>query len=66
MTPDRDFSPKPQSQSHGAQSYATSSYATSRAAPLDDDARAAALFQEINARRARVENTELLRHLRGL
>jgi hypothetical protein len=61
MTPDRDFSPKPQSQSHGAQSYATS-----RAAPLEDDARAAALFQEINARRARVENTELLRHLRGL
>jgi hypothetical protein len=57
MTPDRDFSPKPQSQSFPTPSHA---------APLDDDARAAALFQEINERRARVENSELLRHLRGL
>ncbi len=35
-------------------------------APLDDDAGAPTAFQEINERRARVENTELLQHLRGL
>jgi hypothetical protein len=34
--------------------------------PLDEDAGANSLFQEINARRARVENAELLQHLRGL
>ena len=34
------------------------------AAPLDDDT--VSLFQEINERRARVENAELLAHLRGL
>jgi len=34
--------------------------------PLDEDADAASLFQEINERRARIENAELLRHLRGL
>ena len=33
------------------------------AAPLDDDA---SLFQEINERRAHVENAELLAHLRSL
>ncbi len=31
---------------------------------LDEDG--ASLFQEINERRARVENAELLQHLRGL
>jgi hypothetical protein len=36
------------------------------ALPLDEEAGPAALFQEINERRARVENAELLRHLRGL
>ena len=36
------------------------------AAPLDEDAGPATLFQEINERRARVENAELLHHLRGL
>ena len=34
--------------------------------PLDQDAVAPDAFQEINARRARVENTELLQNLRGL
>jgi hypothetical protein len=33
---------------------------------LDEDAVAQSLFQEINERRARVENPELLQHLRGL
>ena len=37
------------------------------AAPaLDEDAGPMNLFQEINERRARVENAELLAHLRGL
>lgn len=35
-------------------------------APRDEDRAAATSFQEINARRARVENAELLHHLRGL
>jgi hypothetical protein len=34
--------------------------------PTDDEPAAAAAFQEINARRAQVENAELLHHLRGL
>jgi hypothetical protein len=34
--------------------------------PCEDDLAAVTLFQEINERRARVENTELLQHLRGL
>jgi hypothetical protein len=34
--------------------------------PLDEDAGSQSLFQEINERRARVENAELLQHLRGL
>lgn len=34
--------------------------------PLDEDLGPISLFQEINERRARVENTELLQHLRGL
>ena len=36
------------------------------AVPLDEDLGPSTLFQEINERRARVENTELLQHLRGL
>ena len=59
MTPDSDVFSAPQSQifPHAAQA---------AAAPLDEDAGPATLFQEINERRARVENAELLRHLRGL
>jgi hypothetical protein len=34
--------------------------------PLDEDLGPLSLFQEINERRARVENAELLAHLRGL
>jgi hypothetical protein len=34
--------------------------------PLDEDVAPSSPFQEINERRARVENAELLRHLRGL
>jgi len=33
---------------------------------LDDDVGPMSLFQEINERRARVENAELLQNLRGL
>jgi len=56
MTPDRDVSPKPQTQAYPSPSHA----------PLDEEAGPATLFQEINERRARIENAELLRHLRGL
>jgi hypothetical protein len=56
MTPERDVYQAPQPQS----------FKELAAAPRDEHARAAALFQEINERRARVENSELLRHLRGL
>jgi hypothetical protein len=59
MTPDRDVNPKPQAQ---AQAFSSPAHA----APLDEDAGPATLFQEINERRARIENAELLRHLRGL
>jgi hypothetical protein len=34
--------------------------------PLDEDAGPVSLYQEINERRARLENAELLRGLRGL
>lgn len=34
--------------------------------PADDEPAPAATFQEINERRAQVENAELLHHLRGL
>ena len=34
--------------------------------PLDEDVGPMSLFQEINERRARIENAELLTHLRGL
>ena len=36
------------------------------APPPDDETGDASAFQEINERRARVENAELLHHLRGL
>jgi hypothetical protein len=57
MTPERDVNPKPQTQVFQS---------NPSAAPLDEDAGPATLFQEINERRARIENAELLRHLRGL
>ena len=57
MTPDRDVSPKPQSIAYPT---------PSQADRLDDDSAAAALFQEINERRARIEKSELLRQLRSL
>jgi len=41
-------------------------YSTAPPAPLDEDLGPVSLFQEINERRARVENAELLQHLRGL
>ena len=59
MTPDSDVVPTPQSQ-------VFAQAAARAAAPLDEDAGPATLFQEINERRARIENAELLRHLRGL
>jgi hypothetical protein len=40
-------------------------YATAPA-PRDEDRDRDSLFQEINERRARVENSELLQHLRSL
>ena len=36
------------------------------AMPLDEDAGPVSLYQEINERRARIENAELLRNLRSL
>ena len=57
MTPERDVSPKPQAQA---------SSRAPAAGSQEDAARVAALYQEINERRARIENSELLRHLRGL
>lgn len=59
MTPDSDVVPTPQSQ-------VFTQTAGRAVAPLDEDAGPATLFQEINERRARIENAELLRHLRGL
>jgi hypothetical protein len=56
MTPDSDVFTAFESQA----------YSPIEALPLDEDAGPATLFQEINERRARVENAELLRHLRGL
>jgi hypothetical protein len=41
-------------------------YSAPPAVPLDEDLGPISLFQEINERRARVENAELLQHLRGL
>ena len=56
MTPDHDVHPAPQSPT----------WTAAPAPPQQEDPRAASLSQEINERRARIENTELLRHLRGL
>ena len=56
MTPDQDVHPTPQS----------AGWTATPTPPLEQDARAESLFQEINERRARIENSELLRHLRGL
>ena len=39
---------------------------TASGAPRDDDTSPISLAQEINERRARVENAELLQNLRGL
>lgn len=64
MTPDSDIVPTPQSQIFAHASRAQGSQ--SLAAPLEEDVGPATLFQEINERRARIENAELLRHLRGL
>ena len=41
-------------------------YESAPALPLDEDAGPVSLYQEINERRARLENAELLRSLRGL
>lgn len=64
MTPETDIVPTPQSQilTQAAHGHSPKGLA----APLDLDAGAASLFAEINERRARIENPELLRHLRGL
>jgi hypothetical protein len=58
MTPERDVADL-------TQSFAMSAVDADMG-PLDEEAGAATLFQEINERRARIENAELLRHLRGL
>ncbi|HEX3699338.1 MAG TPA: hypothetical protein VHV27_01560 [Phenylobacterium sp.] len=59
MTPESDVFSATQSLSYSAA-------APADVAPLEEDAGPATLFQEINERRARIENAELLRHLRGL
>jgi hypothetical protein len=55
MTPERDVDHTPQR-----------SLAGEFAPPPREPEARAAPFREINERRARVENSELLRHLRGL
>ena len=55
MTPERDVNSKPQSQA----------YPSPASVDRPEDA-SVALFQAINERRARVENAEMLRRLRGL
>lgn len=59
MAPDRDVY-------EATQSLAFPFGSQPEAVPLDETAGEGALFQEINERRARIENAELLRHLRGL
>lgn len=44
----------------------TLTFSKGAAARRDEDRDLASLAQEINERRARVENAELLQHLRGL
>lgn len=56
MTPERDVYPTPQSPT----------WNSAPSAPLEGEGAAEKLFQEINERRSRIENAELLRHLRGL
>ena len=58
MTDPLDVVPAPQSQMF------SSTLRSDR--PLDEDVGPVSLFQEINERRARIENAELLTHLRGL
>jgi hypothetical protein len=58
MTPDRDVVTPTQPRVYPAEPIDTRQ--------MQQDAGSDADFQEINARRARVENPELLRHLRGL
>lgn len=55
MTPDRDVHHTPQAKPR-----------TDFVAPPRDKDASPASSREINERRARVENSELLRHLRGL
>jgi hypothetical protein len=57
MTTPRDVVPVPESSPYSPAHLAQ---------PLDEDLGPLSLFQEINERRARVENAELLQHLRGL
>lgn len=57
MTPDRDVYSAPQSPAWSP---------APAAAPIEGEGRPANLSQEINERRSRIENAELLRHLRGL
>ncbi len=58
MTDARDVVPVPESQMF------SSTLRSDR--PLEEDVGPVSLFQEINERRARIENAELLQHLRGL
>jgi hypothetical protein len=59
MTSPRDTQPAPESPLF-------SSTPSRLALPLDEDAGPVSLYQEINERRARLENAELLQNLRGL
>jgi hypothetical protein len=59
MTPERDVF-------EATQSLAYPFGAQADVSPLEEDVGPDTLFQEINERRARIENAELLRHLRGL
>ena len=58
MTDPIDVVPAPQSQMFSS--------TPSADPPLDEDLGPVSLFQEINERRARIENADLLQHLRGL
>jgi len=56
MTPEQDVHPTPPS----------AGWTATPATPVEQEGEAIRLFQEINERRARIENAELLRRLRGL
>jgi len=58
MTTPRDVAPAPESPVFSSEPRAER--------PLDEDVGPVSLYQEINERRARIENAELLQHLRGL